>query len=299
MFTPCAKEKVINKAKATHVDGIILDLEDSISPNGKDEARQNVVNALANGDGFMPKTTVALRVNGAESPWMRDDLEALVANPAALESIDAIVLPKVNGQADVDLCVRTVLQLLQQQVGKGGGGVMSGGQVTMPVPIWAMIESPLGVINVEEIARHQDVSCLVLGTADLTKDMQARHTLDRLPMMYSLSKSLLAARAYGKRALDGVHLDLKDEEGFRSVCTQGRDMGFDGKTLIHPSTIQSANEIFAPTEEEVAKARRIVDAWIEAEKTNAGVTVVDGRLVERLHVEDAQRLLEMHSIISQ
>jgi citrate lyase subunit beta/citryl-CoA lyase len=264
--------------------GIILDLEDSISPNAKDEARRNVMRSFEDGAGFKPKTTVTLRVNGTESPWWKDDLAALVANPAALRQVDAIVLPKVNRKDDINMCIEEFQRL--------------GGSKSTKIPIWAMIETPLGVINVEEIASHQDVSCLVLGTADLTKDMHAQHTPDRLPMMYSLSKSLLAARAYGKRALDGVHLDLKDEEGFRSVCAQGRAMGFDGKTLIHPSTIQTANEVFAPTPEEVSKARRIVDAWIEAEKSSTGVTVVDGRLVERLHVEDAQRLLEMHKIIT-
>ncbi len=264
--------------------GIILDLEDSISPSAKDEARRNAMRSFEDGAGFKPKTTVTLRVNGTESPWWKDDLAALVANPAALRQVDAIVLPKVNRKDDINMCIEEFQRLV--------------GSNSTTIPIWAMIETPLGVINVEEIASHQDVSCLVLGTADLTKDMHAQHTPDRLPMMYSLSKSLLAARAYGKRVLDGVHLDLKDEEGFRSVCAQGRAMGFDGKTLIHPSTIQTANEVFAPTSEEVSKARKIVDAWIEAEKSNTGVTVVDGRLVERLHVEDAQRLLDMHKIIT-
>jgi citrate lyase subunit beta/citryl-CoA lyase len=204
--------------------------------------------------------------------WGRADLIAAAAMP-----VDAVVLPKVES-AD------TVRQARGLVAGKS---------------VWCMIEMPRGVLRAEEIA----AACapnggLIMGTADLTKELRARHTPDRAPLRTALGLCLLAVRAHGPPILDGVHLDLDDDAGFAKVCRQGRDLGFDGKTLIHPKTIAAANEIFAPTTEEVTQARRIVVAYVEAVAAGKGVVLIDGRLIENLHVEEASRVLALAEAIA-
>lgn len=216
---------------------------------------------------------MAVRVNSLAGAAGICDVEA-VRNLFVSSGVrpHAVVLPKVE---NADTVLRCVDLLGDAQA----------------VRIWAMIETPLGVLNADRIAgAHSRMQCLVAGTADLTKDLHAQHTPDRMPMLYSLSRIVLSARAFGLFALDGVHLNLSDDEGFARSCIQGRQMGFDGKTLIHPKTIMAANEAFSPSAAELLAAQRVIDAHRAAMTQGSGVVVVDGRLVEHLHVQDALRI---------
>jgi len=258
LYMPGANARAMEKARLLACDAVILDLEDAVAPVAKAEARRQVADAIAAG-GF-GRREVVVRVNGADTPWGADDLAM-----AAASGCDAIVLPKVEAAPTI-------------RPGK---------------PLWCMIETPLGVLRAEAIAAAETVECLVMGTSDLTKDLRARHAADRLPMLASLSLCLLAARAHGRAILDGVHLDLSDAQGFARACVQGRELGFDGKTLIHPSQIDAANAAFGPSAEEAAQARRVLAAFEQAEREGKGVVVLDGRLVENLHVAEARRTLAL------
>jgi citrate lyase subunit beta/citryl-CoA lyase len=235
------------------------------------QARADVLKELELG-GFGRKV-VAVRVNSLASAIGVSDVEAVrtfFLKTGVLPH--AVVLPKVENADTVQQCV----DLLGD---------------AQAVRIWAMIETPLGVLNADRIAgAHARMQCLVAGTADLTKDLHAQHTPDRTPMLYSLSRIVLAARAFGLVALDGVHLDLSDDEGFGKSCAQGRAMGFDGKTLIHPRTIGAANEAFSPSEAELVSAQRVIEAHRAAMARGSGVVLLDGRLIESLHVQDALRI---------
>jgi citrate lyase subunit beta/citryl-CoA lyase len=258
------------------VDGLILDLEDAVAPAAKEEARRAVGDALRAG-GFGPRE-VAVRVNGPATPWGADDLAF-----AARSGADAVVLPKVEGAEEVRAAERA-LAAAGAPAGQG---------------LWCMIETPRGVLAADAIAAASPrLSALVMGTSDLVKDLRARHTPGRAEVLVALGTVLLAARAHGLSALDGVHLDLGDEAGFEAACRQGRDLGFDGKTLVHPRTIEAANRAFAPSEGEVAEARRVIAAHAEAEAAGRGVVVVDGRLVEALHVEAALRVVALADAIA-
>jgi citrate lyase subunit beta / citryl-CoA lyase len=272
---PGSNTRAMEKARGLAADALILDLEDAVAPDAKAMARANVAAALrAGGYG---RRELAVRVNGLQTPWGYDDLTA-----AAVMKADAVLLPKVES-ADA---VRQAEALL----------VAAGAPPQLA--IWCMMETPLGMLHAEAIASSSPrVACLVMGTSDLTKDLQARHMRDRLPMMTSLGLCLLAARAYRLAILDGVHLDLADDEGFAEVCRQGRALGFDGKTLIHPKTIAATNIAFAPAEDELAWARRIIAAHAEAEAAGRGVVLVDGKLIENLHVEDARRTVALADAI--
>jgi citrate lyase subunit beta/citryl-CoA lyase len=216
---------------------------------------------------------VVVRVNGAGTPWGAEDLRAIAAAGA-----DAVLLPKVESARAVSEAERA----------------LAAAGATDALALWAMIETPRGVLAAAEIAAASPrLACLVAGTSDLVKDLRARHTPSRLEVLASLSLVVLAARAHRLAALDGVHLDLADEAGFEAACRQGRDLGFDGKTLVHPRTIEAANRVFAPGEDELALARRIIDAHAAASAAGRGVAVVDGRLVEALHVEEARRLVAL------
>jgi citrate lyase subunit beta / citryl-CoA lyase len=271
LYMPGSNTRALEKARGLAADALILDLEDAVAPDAKAMARANVAAALrAGGYG---RRELAVRVNGLQTPWGYDDLTA-----AAVMKADAVLLPKVES-ADA---VRQAEALL----------VAAGAPPQLA--IWCMMETPLGMLHAEAIASSSPrVACLVMGTSDLTKDLQARHMRDRLPMMTSLGLCLLAARAYRLAILDGVHLDLADDEGFAEVCRQGRALGFDGKTLIHPKTIAATNIAFAPAEDELAWARRIIAAHAEAEAAGRGVVLVDGKLIENLHVEDAIRTVAL------
>jgi len=271
LYMPGANTRALEKARTLPADGLIFDLEDAVAPDAKRAAGANVAAATA-ASGYGARELI-LRVNALATAWGYDDLVA-----AARMKLDAVLLPKVES-ADAVREAEAVLRL--------AGAPES-------LALWCMMETPLAMLKAAEIAAASPrVACLVMGTSDLAKDLHARHTRDRLPMLTSLGLCLLAARAYGLAILDGVHLDLGDDEGFAAQCRQGRELGFDGKTLIHPKTIAAANAAFAPAPDEVAWSRRIIAAHAEAEAAGKGVVLVDGKLIENLHVEDARRTVAL------
>ncbi len=272
LYMPGSNARALEKAKTLPADGYILDLEDAVSPDAKETAREQVCAAVSGG-GY-GKRELIIRVNGLDTPWGGDDLVA-----AARARPDAVLLPKVESARMVS-DARAALRAY------GGGDI----------PIWCMMETPMGILHAEEIAAS-GAACFVMGTSDLTKDLHAQHTRMRLPMLTSLSLCLLAARAYGLSILDGVYLDLADEEGFRESCLQGLELGFDGKTLIHPKQVAPANEVFAPDADRIAYSRRIIEAYEKALAEGQGIVVVDGKLIENLHVEDARRLVALDDAI--
>ena len=275
LYMPGSNTRALEKGRSLPADGLILDLEDAVTPGAKEEARQNVLQALEQG-GYGQREII-VRVNALSTPWGYDDLVA-----AARSGADAVLIPKVES-ADM---IHQIESLIDAQ-----GAPDS-------LALWAMMETPLGMLHAEEIAAASPrLTCLVMGTSDLAKDLQASHTRERLPMITSLGLCLLAARAYGLDILDGVHLDLQDDEGLAYACRQGAELGFTGKTLIHPKTVAIANEVFAPSADEVAQAEKIIAAHREAEAEGKGVIVVDGKLIENLHVENAQRLVALAAAI--
>jgi citrate lyase subunit beta/citryl-CoA lyase len=276
LYVPGSNARAIEKARSLAADAIILDLEDAVAPDAKREARQLVCNAVKEG-GFGQREVV-IRVNGLNTPWGYADLVA-VAEAGA----DALLLPKTEN-------VESVRQ---------SETVLAANDAPDDLSIWCMMETPRAILNAEAIAGASPrVRCFVMGTSDLTKDLHALHTRDRLPMMTALGLCLLAARAFNLAILDGVHLDLEDVEGFERACAQGGELGFDGKTLIHPKTIEAANRIFAPTEAEIEWSRRIIAAHAEAGKQGRGIVVVDGKLIENLHVLNARRVVELADAIA-
>ena len=269
LFMPGANLRALEKARDLPADGLIFDLEDAVAPTAKDTARAAVAQALQAG-GYGRRELV-LRINALETPWGEADLTAAAGLP-----IDAVLLPKVENAEQVCRVVSRLDEL---------GAPAS-------LAVWCMLETPRGILAAAEIAAASPrVAALVAGTSDLTNDLHALHTRDRAPLITALGLLLLAARAHGLAALDGVHLDLGDDEGFAFACHQGRAFGFDGKTLIHPKQIEPANAAFAPSPEEVAWSKRVVAAHAKAEAQGIGVTLLDGRLVENLHVDEARRLL--------
>ena len=276
LYMPGSNARALEKGRSLPADALILDLEDAVAPDAKETARGQIADALKAG-GYGRRELI-VRVNGFDSPWGRDDVQALAAAGA-----DALLLPKVESAAMV-----AELEDLMQAAGAPDS-----------TSIMCMMETPLGVLHAEEIASASPrISCLVMGTSDLVKDLQAAHTPERLPVLTSLSLCLLAARAHGLAIVDGVHLDLQDDEGFAAQCRQGKELGFDGKTLIHPKTIAKTNEVFAPSVDEVAWSRRIIEAHAQATAAGQGVVVVDGKLIENLHVENAKRLVALAEAIS-
>lgn len=276
LYMPGSNARALEKAKTLNADTLVLDLEDAVAPDQKQAAREQVVAALKEG-GYGSREMV-IRVNGLDTPWCEDDIRAVAGAPVA-----AICLPKIETPEQV---VEVVKRL------DSAGGDSS-------IEIWAMIETPKGVINVNQIAAaHPRLKLLMMGTSDLAKEMRVPHTPDRLGFIAPLSACVVAARANGLDVLDGVHLSLDDEEGFRDVCIQGRNLGFDGKTLIHPKQLAVANEVFGPSPGDVERASRIIKAFKEAEAQGKGVVVVDGKLVENLHVDEALRTLEISAAIN-
>ena len=275
LYMPGSNARALEKGRSLPADGLILDLEDAVSPDAKRDARQEVLKALKDREAYAWRELI-VRVNGLDTPWGHADLSAMAQGGA-----DAILLPKVEGSDTV----RRALHVLD----------LAGAPPELA--IWCMIETPRGTLRVEEIADTERVQCLVMGTSDLTKDLHALHTPSRLPMLASLEICLLAARAARISILDGVHLDLDDDPGFAEACRQGRDLGFDGKTLIHPRQIEPANAAFGPSTADVAWARRIIAAYDDARAAGKGVVVVDGRLVENLHVLEARRLVALAEMI--
>lgn len=275
LYMPGSNSRALEKAKGLPADTLVLDLEDAVAPDQKIAARAQVVEAVkAGGYGYRE---MVIRVNGLETQWAKDDILAVATAPVA-----AVCVPKVETPDQV----LRVVELLNQ-----GGAPES-------VTVWAMIETPRGVVNVQAIAAaHPRLSLLMMGTSDLAKEMRLPHTPDRIGFISALSQCVLAARLNGLDALDGVHLDLKDQDSLRLVCEQGRNLGFDGKTLIHPNQIEVTNEVFGPKADEIERAGRIIDAFTQAESEGKGVVVVDGKLVENLHVEEAKRTLAIAEAI--
>jgi citrate lyase subunit beta/citryl-CoA lyase len=276
LYMPGANARALDKARTLPADGLILDLEDAVAPDAKDVAREQVVAALRQG-GYGPRELI-VRINALASPWGHADVQA-VAGCAA----DAVLAPKIESAADVHALVAAL-----DEAGAPAG-----------LPVWAMVETPRAFLRLDAIASsHPRLAVLVLGTSDLVKDLHARHSKERAETATARSLAVLAARAHGLGALDGVHLDLDDDAGLAFACAQGREMGYDGKTLIHPKQIAAANAAFGPSQQELAAAREIVVASRDAQGAGKGVVVVNGRLVERLHVEEAERLLAMAEAIA-
>jgi (3S)-malyl-CoA thioesterase len=262
LYIPGSKERALEKAATLAADAIIFDLEDAVAMDEKPRARALLAQTLQTRD-FGPRARI-VRINGLDTPWGRDDLAAMAGVP-----MEAVLIPKVNGAADV----QAVADLIPG------------------VDLWAMMETPLGMLNAAEIAAHPRLKGMVMGTNDLAKDLNTRFRPDRLPMLAGLGLCLLAARAHGVVAVDGVYNAFRDAEGLRAECEQGRDMGFDGKTLIHPDQLAIANAAFAPSDAEIDLARRQIAAFDAAQAAGQGVAVVDGKIVENLHIVTAQATL--------
>ena len=262
LYIPASKPRALDKARGLGVDAIIFDLEDAVSVDEKTASRMILAEAL-NAGGYGARMKI-IRINAFDTPWGLDDAQAAVSMGA-----DAILLPKVSALADLDALA----------------------QITGDVPLWAMMETPLGMLNAASIASHPKLQGMVMGTNDLAKELQTRHRTDRLPLQTSLGLCLFAAKAHALAIVDGVYNAFKDDEGLKIECEQGRDMGFDGKTLIHPAQIDVTNAAFSPTDKEVELARRQIDAFQAAEAAGQGVAVVDGKIVENLHVATARDTL--------
>ncbi len=276
LYMPGSNARALDKGRSLPVDVIILDLEDSVAPDAKDVARAQTVKAVrAGGYG---RRELLVRVNGLNTPWGQADLMALATSGA-----DAVLLPKVESAAAVHQAA----------------AALAAAGAPESLAVWCMMETPRGMLRAAEIAdAGPRLGGLVMGTSDLAKDLHAAHTRDRLPMITALGLCLLAARAAGVAILDGVHLDLDDETGFADICRQGAELGFDGKTLIHPKQIGPANRAFAPSAAEVAWSRRIIAAHAEAARAGKGVVLVDGKLIENLHVEAARRLVDLADAVA-
>ena len=273
---PASNARALEKARTLPSDGVIFDLEDAVAPDAKAEAREQAKAALLQG-GFGKRLRV-VRINGLDTGWWREDLAAaLGAKP------DAILLPKVESAV--------TLQRVEEEMAWLGGAEN--------VALWSMIETPMAFLRLEELARVTDrQTTWVIGTNDLVKDLRASHTKDRMPVMMALSQALLVARAYGLSILDGVYGNFRDGEGFEGECRQAKSMGFEGKTLIHPAQIDAANAVFAPSDEEVTHARRMIKAFEEAKAAGKGVAVLDGRMIEELHVQTARQQVALAEAIA-
>ena len=271
LYMPGANARALEKAKTLDADALILDLEDSVAPDAKEEARAQVAEAVkAGGYG---RRELAIRINGLDTPWGMDDMAAAVA-----AGPDAILVPKVSAAADVSRAVALMGQ--------------------SKAALWVMMETPLAILNAAEIAGADPrLSCLVLGTNDLVKETRARASGGRFALIPMLSTCVLAARAFGLDVIDGVFNDFKNEDGFRVECEQGRDLGMDGKTLIHPSQIATCNEVFSPDAAEIEWSRRIIEDFALPENAAKGVITIDGKMVERLHRDMAERVVAIAEAI--
>lgn len=268
LYIPGSNKRALDKAKTLDVDAIIFDLEDAVSIADKANAR-NILRAALDINEYGNRYKI-IRINALNTSWGQDDLMALQSM-----KYDAVLLPKVNSITEVN----TLSRLLRHK------------------PIWTMMETPRGILNALSIADHSRVMGFVMGTNDLAKDINLRTKSDRLPLIFALQHCLMAARAAGVIVLDGVYNAFKDAEGLKQECCQGRDMGFDGKTLIHPSQIEITNQVFSPSEEEIDLAKRQIKAYEEAQEKGLGIAIVDGSIVENLHIVTAQSTLAKVAII--
>ncbi len=275
LYVPGANARALEKARDIDCDALVFDLEDAVAPEEKVNARERVAGVVRAG-GYGHRELV-VRVNGLATEWGHGDVAAMAELPVA-----ALLFPKVETVAQMGEIVA--------RVDAAGGAARA---------VWILVETPLGVRNVDALAAATErLTVLAMGTSDLVSALRGRHRADRAGVTYALQRCVIAARAAGKEILDGVHLEFRDMEGFRAACEQGRDLGFDGKTLIHPTQVPVANEVFAPTPEEIAFARRAKAAWEAARAAGRGVVEVDGRLVENMHVEEAERALAFAAAIA-
>lgn len=263
LYIPASNARAMDKARSLPADALILDLEDAVAPDEKAQAREALADALTDGD-FGARVRL-VRINGLGTPWAEADINAFARHAG----VDGLILPKVQTADDLDALAARV----------------------PAIPLWAMMETPLAMLNAAAIAGHPRLAGMVMGTNDLAKDLGSHVRADRLPLMAALGLGVLAARAHGKVIVDGVYNALRDDTGFAAECQQGSDMGFDGKTLIHPAQIAAANAAFSPSGDEVALARRQIEAFETALRAGQGVAVVDGRIVENLHVAAARATL--------
>lgn len=274
LYMPGSNARALDKARTLDADAVIFDLEDAVAPSAKAQARDNVRTAISIG-GY--KNRVIVRINGLDTPWWREDIEAL-----ADLSFSGILLPKPNSVEDVLTCVDAITSVGLPDI----------------LPLWLMAETTECIANAEAIfAAHSRVKVVVMGTSDLSKELRLPHDPDRLGLQYALGRCLNAARMCGLEIIDGVFGDLHDEEGFARQCDQGRALGFDGKSLIHPKQIGEANACFAPTPQQLEDSAAIVEAWRAAEHEGTGIVVVNGRMIEALHVQQALRVLAMADFI--
>ena len=269
LYIPAPRPRALDKARGLTADAILFDLEDAVLPAEKAEGRQTLTTELAKG-GYGSRARI-VRINALETEWGEADAIAM-ANAAC----DGVLLPKVNGPDDLDRLAALVPDK----------------------PLWAMMETPLGILRAADIAAHPRLAGIVMGTNDLAKDLGLRNRADRMPLMQALQISLMAARAYGRVAIDGVYNAFRDADGLKLECAQGRDLGFDGKSLIHPDQLAIANAAFAPLAEELELAKRQIAAFAEAEAAGQGVAVVDGKIVENLHIVTAQATLAKAAAIA-
>jgi citrate lyase subunit beta / citryl-CoA lyase len=275
LYMPAANERALDKAKDLPADALIFDLEDAVAPDAKDTARANAVAAASSG--AYGHREVTIRCNGLDTQWGAHDLAAAATSGAA-----AVVIPKVGSVADVN-------SVAAQLDAAGAPATMA---------IWPMIETPAAMFQVRDIAAHPRVAVLIMGTNDLAKELRARQVPGRHALVPHLATALLAAREAGKVIVDGVYNDVKNLDGFRAECLQGAEMGFDGKTLIHPGQVDIANEVWAPSDAEIDHARRVIAAFDEATAEGRGVITVDGRMIENLHVDTARRVLAVADAIA-
>lgn len=275
LYMPAANARALEKARDIPADALIFDLEDAVAPDSKPMAREQAAEAAASGT--YGHREITIRCNGLDTPWGRDDIRA-----AAEASPAAVVIPKVSGSAHLG----EISDLLEAAAAPDS------------LAIWAMVETPDGISNVDEIAAFDRMAVMVMGTNDMYKELRAKMVPSRAPLLTHLSACLLAARRYDKVALDGVYNDVRDPDGFAVEATQGWEMGFDGKTLIHPGQVDATNTIWSPTEDDIEYSHRVIAAFEEAEAEGKGVVTVDGRMIENLHVDNARQILAVAQAIA-
>ena len=275
LYMPAANERALEKAKAIPADALILDLEDAVAPDAKDAARANAVAAARSGE--YGHREITIRCNGLDTPWGANDIVA-----AATSEASAVVIPKVSSRAYLD-------EVADRLDDAGAPADMT---------IWAMIETPTAILDIRSIAHHERVNVLVMGTNDLAKELHSAMLPGRSPLVPHLATALLGAREAGKVILDGVYNDIRDSDGFLVEAQQGHALGFDGKTLVHPSQVEPTNTVWAPSDDEVDFSRRVIQAFEEAEADGRGVITVDGKMIENLHVDTARRVLAVADAIA-
>ena len=276
LYMPAANERALEKAKTIAADAIIFDLEDAVAPDAKEAARENAVAAATSGD--YGRRELTIRCNGLDTPWGAADIAAAAGSSAA-----AVVIPKVISTDH--------LNEVDAQLRAAGA--------PEDMTIWAMVETPTAIFDIRSIAAHPRVNVLVMGTNDLIKELRAKHHADRGPLIPHLARALLGAREADKVILDGVYNDVKNPEGFLAEAQQGRAFGFDGKTLIHPTQVEPANDVWAPSEADIDYSQRVIEAFDEAVSEGRGVITVDGRMIENLHVDNARRVLATAAAIAE